>query len=336
MDMLSDDHLVTIFSHLSQFPDLLQVRQVCRRWNKLSRDSRLWKSLSFTDHEYVTSSTLEKLYRSTPALNNLRHLSLARIHGLCETAVRAIPRAPCSATIESVDLTWCSGASDKSVVEFSRCPGLRELRMAHCINVTRRSVRILAVRCPRLEVLDINCIMGVRDSLLMVLGQNCPYLRVLKVANAKNITDEGLALLAKGCERIEILDLSWCLQVTDWSVVKIARTMPRLLDIGLSETKVTDIGVLELVTKCPKLHALHLARCADVTDVGAFNIIENCGERLTSLNFASCHNVSDEFVMQLIRLCPNLLYLDVSKLPCRPISDMLQNENQNRNLQVYF
>lgn len=339
MDLLSDDHLVTIFSHLPQFPDLLRVREVCRRWSRLSCDMRLWKSLSFKDHEHVTNSrSIEELCHSTPALMTLRHLSLARIHGVCENAVRAIPRAACAATLESVDLTWCSGASDKSVVEFSRCPALRELHLSHCRNVSRRSVRILAVRCPRLEVLDINCISGVRDSLLQVLGMNCPFLRVLNVANAKNITDEGLMFIAKGCERLEVLDLSWCQHITDWAIVKIARAMPQLKEIGLSETKVTDQGVLELVTKCSNLRALHLARCPDITDQGAFNIIKHCRLRLSSLNLASCQNVSDQFVMEVIRKCPNLLYLDVSKLPCRPISTLLQQEKENRsrNLEVYF
>ncbi len=336
MDVMSDDHLVTIFSHLSQFPDLLRVRQVCKRWYRLSCDSRLWKSLSFSNHEYVNSSNLETLCKNTPAFRNLRSLSLARIHGVSEAAVRAIPRAACSATLQSVDLSWCSGASDKSVVEFSRCPGLRELRLAHCREVTRRSVRILAVRCPRLEVLDINCISKVRDSLLQVLGQNCPYLKVLNLADARAISDEGLAFVAKGCVRLEVLDLSWCRKITDWAVSKIANNLPKLREVGLSETKVTDIGIAELTRNCKNLQALHLARCAEITDSGVQTIIEHCKERITSLNLASCHNVSDGYVERLIRVCPKLNCLDVSKLPCRTISDMLLSIDESRNLQVYF
>lgn len=334
--MLSDDHLVTIFSHLSQFPDLLRVRQVCKRWNRVSGDARLWKSLSFTGHEYVTSSNLEALCNNTPAFSSLRKLSLARIHGVCELVVRSIPRADCAATLESVDLSWCSGASDKSVVEFSRCPGLRELRLAHCREVTRRSVRILAVRCPRLEVLDIRCISKVRDSLLEALGANCPYLKVLNIADARNVTDDGLKHIAKGCPRLEVLDLSWCRKISDWAVTKMARQLPKLREVGLSETKVSDHGIAELARNCKQLEILHLARCIDITDSGVDRIIQHCSERLTSLNLASCHNVSDGYVERLINECPKLHTLDVSKLPCRAITDMLQELEKTRKLDVYF
>lgn len=279
---------------------------------------------------------LTALCKNTPSLRNLRKLSLARVHGVNDNAVRAIPRTKCAATLESVDLSWCSGASDKSVVEFSRCPGLRELRLSHCRQVSRRSVRILAVRCPRLEVLDMNCISGVRDSLLQVIGQNCPYLRVLNIANGRNVTDEGIIDVAKGCPRLEVLDISWCSKVSDRSISKIASSMPNLRDVGLSETRVTDVGITELTRSCHKLGALHLARCISISNDGVESVIRHCSKRLTSLNLASCLNVEDQYVERLIEHCPNLTCLDVSKLPCRKISDMLQRLTQNRQIEVYF
>lgn len=302
----------------------------------LSCNPRLWRTLSFEGQEHVTSMNLISLCKTTPALSKLKKLSLAKIHGVSDYAVRLIPRTECAATLESVDLSWCCGASDKSVVEFSRCPGLRELRLSHCKNVSRRSVRILAVRCPRLEVLDMNCISGVRDSLLDVVGQNCPYLRVLNIGNARHVTDAGIGSVAKGCPRLEVLDLSWCGKVTDWSISRIAQNMPYLRDVGLSETRVTDIGISELTRCCNKLEALHLARCIYITNVGVGSIITHCKDRLTSLNLASCQSVSDQYVQILIEVCPKLACLDVSKLPCRMISDMLERVTQSRNIQVYF
>lgn len=336
LDLLTDDLLIEIFKHLPQLPHLLRVRQVCRRWYTLSCNPRLWRKLSFEGQEHVTSANLEALCKNTPSLRQLRRLSLARIHGVSDSAVRAIPRTECAATLESVDLTWCSGATDKSVVEFSRCPGLRELRLSHCRLVSRRSVRILAVRCPRLEVLDMNCISGVRDSLLDVIGQNCPYLRVLNIANGRNVTDEGIAKVASGCPRLEFLDLSWCGKVTDWAISKIAMNMPNLRDVGLSETRVTDVGISELTRCCNKLEALHLARCINISVHGVESIIRYCRERLASLNLASCQNVTDDYVERLIQECPALECLDVSKLPCRNISDMLARLTEGRNIQVYF
>lgn len=334
--MLTDNLLIEIFKHLPQLPHLLRIRQVCVRWYWLSCNPLLWSTLSFVGQEHVTSQNLEDLCQNTPSLRNLKKLSLARIHGVTDIAVRTIPRADCAATLESVDLTWCTGASDKSVVEFSRCPGLKELRLSHCREVTRRSAKILAVRCPRLEVLDLNCINGVRDSLLLVIGQNCPYLRVLNIANGRSVTDEGIAHIASGCPRLEVLDLSWCSRVTDWAILKIATNMPNLRDVGLSETRVTDVGISELTKWCGKLEALHLARCINISNDGVESVIRHCSERLTSLNLASCQSVSDDYVERLISECPALTCLDVSKLPCRTISEMLDRLTASRDIQVYF
>lgn len=336
LNNLSDDLLIEIFKRLPRLPHLLRIRQVCRRWYRLSCNPRLWTDLSFVGHEHVTSANLQALCKSTPALKKLRRLSLARIHGVSDTAVRAIPRTECAATLQSVDLSWCSGATDKSVVEFSRCPGLRELRLSHCRMVTRRSVRILAVRCPRLEVLDMNCISGVRDSLLEVIGQNCPYLRVLNIANGRSVTDEGVARIASGCPRLEVLDLSWCSKITDWSISKIANRVPKLRVIGLSETHVTDSGISELTRCCSQLEVLHLARCENITNHSVDTIILRCRTRLTSLNLASCELVTDNYVEKLISMCQALTCLDVSKLPCRTISEMLGRLTMDRKIEVYF
>lgn len=335
-DLLSDNLIIEIFKYLPHFPDLLRARQVSTRWYHLSCSPWLWKTLSFEGHEYVTSFHLNSLCNAGRSLKRLRKLSLSRVHGVNDISVRMIPRTECAATLESVDLSWCSGATDKSVVEFSRCPGLRELRLAHCRDVTRRSVRILAVRCPRLEILDMNCITGLRDSLLSFIGQNCPCLRVLNIANGKNISDEGVTHIAKGCPRLQVLDLSWCGRVSDWGVSTIASHLPNLREIGLSETKVTNAGLSELVRGCPKLEHIHLARCTAINDFGVENIITSCGSKLKSLNLASCQNVSDSLVERLLNECPSLSCLDVSKLPCRTLSPMLDRLPLSRKIEVYF
>lgn len=335
LDVLTDDLLMEIFSHLPQLPSILTIRQVCQRWKTLSCNPRLWRALSFEGHEHVTSSNVKALCRSMSTFPMLKTLSLAKVHGVGDEEVRNIPRT-CAASLQDVDLSWCSGATDKSVVEFSRCPGLRELRLSHCRRVTRRSVRILAVRCPRLQVLDMNCISGVRDSLLKVIGQNCPFLRVLNIANARNVTDEGVTHMTRGCVRLEVLDLSWCLRISDYSVLRIAENLPHLRELGLSETRVTDIGMSELTRCCTRLQILHLARCVYITDTGVDSIISHCQKRLISLNLATCELVSDQFVERLIRECPKLKSLDVSKLPCREISGMLDQITNARDIEVYF
>lgn len=337
MDSLPDCLVLEIFGHLPKFPTLMRMREVCQRWSKLSCNGRLWTRLSFEGHEHVSSKNLNGICKFVK-LHKLKTLSLAKVHGVDETCLRMIPRKECAGTLESVDLSWCSAASDRSVVEFSRCPGLKELRLSHCRSVSRRSVRILAVRCPRLEVLDMNCISGLRDSLLSFIGQHCPLLRILNIANGKNITDTGIKHIASGCPNLEILDISWCEQVTDDSIFKIANEVCNLKHISLSETSVTDKGIRELTKHCHLLENIQLARCGHITDVAIHWIITRVGHQLKLLNLASCEQVSDDCIRKVVACCNKLVTLDVSKRPCRPLSELFQrlSHQRDRNVEVFF
>lgn len=311
------------------------MRQVCQRWNRLACNPRLWTWLSFHGHENVSSTNLNALSKSV-SLKRLRKLSLAKVHSVDESCLRMIPRNDCAATLESVDLSWCSAASDRSVVEFSRCPGLKELRLSHCRHVTRRSVRILAVRCPRLEVLDMNCISGLRDSLLTFIGQNCPLLRVLNIANGKNISDNGLSSIARGCSRLEELDISWCSHITDNAVSRLASHLKHLNNVSLSYTEVTDSGVADLVRNCSALHTIQLAGCSKITDLAIDHIINRCSSRLLSINVANCLNIYDSAIIKLVSQCPRLQFIDACKRSCQNLSDFLTKASEDRQIEIFF
>lgn len=334
LPMLSDDLLVQIFKRL-ELPDLLRARAVSRRWRRVCNDRRLWYTLSFEGNVRATSEAIETVCRVTPCLQYLTRLNLARVHGVTEACVRAIPRAACAATLTAVNLSRCSGSTDKSVVELSRCPSLRELRLAYCRLVTRKSVRILAARCPALQVLDLTCISGVRDSLLHVLAASCKDLRELSVANARSISDQGLSSIAKSCTRLRILNLNWCTNITDISVRECAARMPFLCEIGLADTQITDNSIVDLATRCSQLHTFHLSRCSDFTDIGLNAIIDNLGTQIVEVTIANCQNVSDYCVERLLLHCEQLHTADVSKLPPRPVTPLL-DELSRRGVQVYF
>lgn len=336
MEILPDYLILEIFQHLPKFPTLLRMREVSQRWNRLVSNSRLWTLLSFNGNEHINSANLNYLCSKIIKLNKLKKLSLAKVHGIDETSLRLIPRYECASTLESVDLSWCSGASDRSVVEFSRCPGLRELKLSHCRHVSRRSVRILAVRCPRLEILDMNCISGLRDSLLQFIGQNCPYLKVLNIANGKNISDNGLNFIANGCIHLTKLDISWCDRVSDQSISKIANNLLHLRHIGLSETKITDYSLHELSKNCIKLESIQLAKCDNISDDGMASIVERCASRLKHLNVASCDRVTDKCVQNIVEHCSELETLDVSKRLDPTLSQLLVCSMAKRDIVIYF
>lgn len=184
-------------------------------------------------------------------------------------------------------------------------------------------------------MLDLACISGVRDSLLIQVASNCRGLRELNLSNARAITDEGVTALSEHCSHMRILNLNWCGKLTDLSVAKCARAMSHLTDIALNETRVGDPGVVELASRCSALRALHVARCADLSDYSIRIVISRLATTLEEINVASCHAVSDDCVLNMLNTCRKLRIADLSKLPSRPIAPLLE-ELTARNVQVFF
>lgn len=286
--------------------------------------------------DQVTSKNFTALFFEVDALQKLKRLSLAKVHGIDGDYLRLIPRFNCAATLEALDLSRCNTATYEVIQEFARCPRLREVRLSHCTNVTGQCVRTLVLRSPRLEVLDITCITDVLDSLLKTIGQGCPFLRVLNIGNAKDVSDEGIGYIVRGCPRLEVLDLSWCGRITDISVLKIAQDIPYLCEVGLSETLVSDAGVSEVVRRCCRLEKISLAGCSNISNTAVGNIVTHCKTRLTYLNLASCKSVTDEYVEVIVEACPRLIYLDVVEKPGRMISMMVERVTRQRDIQIYF
>uniref|UniRef100_A0A7S2ZFX3 F-box domain-containing protein n=1 Tax=Rhodosorus marinus TaxID=101924 RepID=A0A7S2ZFX3_9RHOD len=321
---LSDDLLVQIFQHLGGLLELMRVLPVCKRWLRVGGDPRLWSTLSFYNYEHVSDAALRSILANGQALRRLKSLSLAKCHRISEDTVRLIPKSPCVNSLESIDLSWCSGASSRSVPIFSRCPGLKEVRLSYCWKVHGRALKCLALRCPRLEVLDINCCTNVRDSHIIAFAEHCRNLRYLNIANARSVSDRAICRLAERCQNLEVLDLSWCSKITDVSLNAIAANLPKLRELRLNETQVSNLGLCQVVKSCKQLEELHLARCA-IGVFAAASIALHCRTNLKILNLACCEAIPDRAVLAILSCCISLRSLDVSTLPCRRIGSVVES-----------
>jgi len=333
-DLLPDDMVLAVFAHLP-LRDRVRVSAVCHRWHRLAWEPVLFQEIDFAGMECVDDTMLSKLCADPRTLSRTRSLALRKCHGVSDAAVRAIATSGSALLLERLDLSWCSGATDYSVAEFARCGKLKELILAHNRGVTRKSLKGVAVACPQLEVLDLTCCNGIRDTLLNMLGTYCHKLRELNLTSATYVTNDGLRELVKRCRRLERLDLSWCTKIGDGAVIPIAENLENLVEIGLSETHLTNRGLMRLVERCRKLQIIHLARCLRISDDGIESIEANLSGTLTQLNLASCHEVNDSAIVSLMSKCRLLKCLDVSKLPCRELTEALKTFAEPLGIQVF-
>ncbi|VDK34758.1 unnamed protein product [Taenia asiatica] len=112
-----------------------------------------------------------------------------------------------------LDVSWCAVGDEGLAAIAQGCPGLKELKIMGCHDVTSRGVGHIASR---------SC------GLLLLSLSHC----------GQNITDEAMVHLAMGCHFLRALSISLC-QITDAGLRALAGTLPpstaaEMLGINLS------------------------------------------------------------------------------------------------------
>jgi F-box/leucine-rich repeat protein 2/20 len=230
---------------------------------------------------------------------NIEDLNLSHVaNGITDVALRVI--AQHLPKLRLLHLGLCSGISDSGVIELARnCHALKELDLSNTL-VTDASVSAIASNCPMLENLnladdDLRSLPTegrvpslITDKSVIALARNCPRLRVLKLSGTA-VTDVGMEALGIGCS-LENLTLDCCEHVSDDGV---AALLPGLstkswLTLRLDKTRITDVSVLAIAARFPKLFTL-------------------------DVNAADC-DVGDYEIRALARCCPGLRRLHVRDL----------------------
>ncbi|GJQ13669.1 hypothetical protein GpartN1_g5460.t1 [Galdieria partita] len=334
---LSDDLLFHICSFLTDFLDMVRLRLTCRRFREVFSSNLLFPKLDFGNCRYLDDNMLLSCFGSSflPFKARFEQIILAKCHRLSSKSILRLFEYCSQDSTEHLDIRWCTELDETITEKLSTMVKLKTLLMSH----TRR---ISAVYLPRifeslhcLRVVDLSFTYCNRKVLFQL---NCKYLSVLILQGITDIDDEVMDLLSQRLHMIEKLDLSWCPNVGSRSLYSIASRCNMLQEIGLSETKVSDDGLCELIRSCPRINSIQASRCPRIRDSFVQYIIDNVGlrERLVSLDISSCHNISDSAVEELLKQCRNLRFVDVSKLPSRKISCSTICALRRRNVEILF
>ena len=131
-DLLADDIIVRIFSHLSS-DHLCLISRVCQRWYRLVWDPILWKHIVIKNEKLDVDKALryltKRLSYNTPTV---------------------------CVIVESIKLTGCERLSNKGLHTIAkRCPELRHLELQGCSNISNTSLFEVTSYCVNLEHLNV-------------------------------------------------------------------------------------------------------------------------------------------------------------------------------------
>jgi F-box and leucine-rich repeat protein GRR1 len=221
-------------------------------------------------------------------LRNLEHVTNAPLIQLAHL---------CPLLLE-VDLVSCTQTTDDALHALWRhTHHLRELSLAHCIDVTdngfpsRDNADNIVIPGPEpyigprqfdhLRYLDLTSLTGVTDEAIDGIVSTMPRIRNLILAKCVNLTDESVYSICRLGKHIHYLHLGHVGHVTDRAVTALARACTRLRYIDLACKfsvscsaaftvfltffrtgcpQLTDLSVAELSTNLPKLKRIGLVR----------------------------------------------------------------------------
>lgn len=179
------------------------------------------------------------------------------------------------------------------------------------------------------------------DRMLEALGQHCPRLQMFSTKRVE-MTADGVTALVRGCRRLSELKLMHsCLDddmlhaigkwlrpslkllnlisanhgrlISDAGLRSIA-LCPRLTNLSIDRTVITDAGVAAVIKGCPQLETLTLVACHGVTGRGLRG-----AKRLSRVAIDYCNVFNDEGLKALAAVSPPLSILSVEY--CNGITD---------------
>lgn len=118
------------------------------------------------------------------------------------------------------------------------------------------------------------------DDMLKMISKYCPDLRSVQIPHCSNISDEALVDFSK----LQVLNLSGC-------------------------TKISERGLINLVSRCPDLEVLNLGNCNCITDEALGAFAESLSNRLLFLDISTASDtshVTNTGLAVIADACPHL------------------------------
>ncbi|XP_033739686.1 protein AMN1 homolog [Pecten maximus] len=154
-------------------------------------------------------------------------------------------------------------------------------------------------KCSQLKKLDLNSAKLSRSEItsegIVNVAQACAQLQTVYLRRCINLTDDAVIALSTSCPQLRLLNIGGCHQLTDQSLLSLGQNSHFLKSINFSKTKVTDNGVIGLVTgNCSKtLKEVHMDGCVNLTDEAVEGVLQFCPQ-ISILLFHGCPKITEQ------------------------------------------
>ncbi|KAI0941266.1 hypothetical protein AcV7_002882 [Taiwanofungus camphoratus] len=121
--------------------------------------------------------------------------------------------------------------------------------------------------CPNLQSVHVSGFLDLTDRTVVLLATYASKLRRLDISGCRGVTDVGVLEVASTLMGLEVLKLSGLSTLMDPAVSAITRSLPRLQELEMNDLPlITAVSVRDIWTFCRKLRRLKLAHCRQLND----------------------------------------------------------------------
>jgi F-box/leucine-rich repeat protein 2/20 len=174
--------------------------------------------------------------------------------------------------IKTISLSSCENITDQGIQSLiedafdhsktGTC--LEELDFSYCPQLTCQGIHRVVSRCPKLISLDLSGCIHLKDKELMEILQSCTKILKLKLAFCRDLTDEVLKTIA-GTLWLEELNLSRCVKITDEGLIAIISQFTNLEHLNIAACTRLSIQTLEsLAEHSLQLKSLDISHCGSL------------------------------------------------------------------------
>ena len=230
----------------------------------VSRNSPRLQGLNITGCSKMTDDSLLVVSQ------NCRQIKRLKLNGVVNVTDQSILSFTenCPAILE-IDLHDCKLVTSASVAALlTTLRHLRELRLAHCIEINDSAFLNLPphITFDSLRILDLTACENVRDESVERIVSAAPRLRNLVLAKCRFITDRAVHAICKLGKNLHYVHLGHCSNITDQAVIQLIKSCNRIRYIDLACcNRLTDTSVQQLAT-LPKLRRIGLVKCQAITN----------------------------------------------------------------------
>lgn len=234
--------------------------------------------------------------------------------------------------------------TDQSLFDLSsNCLRLKEISFAKCTMITTKGVRFMLHNSPNLRSISMFLISSLHgsDSLFMnpaisgralcslhfkdseisdeflnsIVEARIP-LRCVSLSGCTGYSIMGILTLLHAYQSLTFLDLTKSVCLSDEAVIALSRYLHDLVSITLSSCiNLTCTALLAVINNCPFLESIEM----EETKLGSeedkvMDVMKhlNSNSSIKTLNLARSSHLSNECLVKITSVCPNLKQLDLS------------------------